>query len=130
MSFDTRITRLLGIEYPILQGGMRWAARAELAVAVGNAGGMGFISAHTLATPAELAAEIDKIRGATDRPFGVNLTLLAANSGSTMTGTRGRSSIERYLQWRRREAIRRNSSSNSNAPASKFCINARPYVMR
>jgi Nitronate monooxygenase len=45
MRFRTRITELLGIDYPILQGGMRWAARAELAAAVGEAGGMGFISA-------------------------------------------------------------------------------------
>jgi nitronate monooxygenase len=86
MTFDTRITRMLGIDYPILQGGMRWAARAELAIAVGRAGGMGFVSAHTLATPAELAIEIDKVRAATDRPFGVNLTLLAANSGLDYDG--------------------------------------------
>ena len=42
MAFRTRITELLGIDYPIVQGGMRWAARAELAAAVGNAGGIGF----------------------------------------------------------------------------------------
>ena len=58
VTFDTRITRLLGIDYPIVQGGMRWAARAELAAAVGNAGGIGFISAHTQPTPEDLAREI------------------------------------------------------------------------
>ena len=86
MKFDTRITRLLGIDYPILQGGMRWAARAELAAAVGKAGGMGFISAHTQPTPAKLADEIDRVRALCDRPFGVNLTLLAANSGLDYDG--------------------------------------------
>ena len=52
-----RITELLGIEYPIIQGGMRWVARAELAAAVGNAGGLGFISAHTHASADALARE-------------------------------------------------------------------------
>ncbi|MBB5447506.1 NAD(P)H-dependent flavin oxidoreductase YrpB (nitropropane dioxygenase family) [Paraburkholderia sp. WSM4177] len=47
--YVNRITELLGIQYPIIQGGMRWVARAELAAAVGNSGGLGFISAHRLA---------------------------------------------------------------------------------
>src|SRR3979411_1123190 len=51
VKFDTRFTRLLGIEYPIVQGGMRWAARAELAAAVGNPGGIGFLFPQTPPTP-------------------------------------------------------------------------------
>ncbi len=74
--FATRITELLGIEYPILQGGMRWVARAELAAAVANAGGIGFISAHTQPTAADLAREIARARELTQRPIGVNLTIL------------------------------------------------------
>ena len=82
----TRFTDLLGIRYPIVQGGMRWVARAELAAAVGNAGGIGFISAHTQPTPADLAKEIARTRALTDKPFGVNLTLLAANTGFDYDG--------------------------------------------
>jgi NAD(P)H-dependent flavin oxidoreductase YrpB (nitropropane dioxygenase family) len=72
----TRITELLGIEYPIVQGGMQWVATAELAAAVSNAGGLGLISALTQPTPAALADEILRCRELTDRPFGVNLTIL------------------------------------------------------
>src|SRR5260370_31242189 len=86
MKFKSRITELLGIDYPILQGGMRWAARAELAAAVGEAGGMGFISAHTQPTPQALVAEIDRARALTPRPFGVNMTILAANTGLDYAG--------------------------------------------
>jgi len=84
--FKTRITELLGIDYPILQGGMRWAARAELAAAVANAGGIGFISAHTQPTPADLEKEITKARSLTPKPIGVNLTLLPANTGLDYDG--------------------------------------------
>ncbi|MBB5465143.1 nitronate monooxygenase [Paraburkholderia sp. CI2] len=79
--YVNRITELLGIQYPIIQGGMRWVARAELAAAVGNAGGLGFISAHTHASADALAREIDRVRSLTDKPFGVNLTVLGANVG-------------------------------------------------
>lgn len=84
--FKTRITDLLGIDYPILQGGMRWAARAELAAAVANAGGIGFMSAHTQTTPRDLEAEIAKARSLTAKPIGVNLTLLPANTGLDYDG--------------------------------------------
>lgn len=84
--FRTRITELLGIDYPILQGGMRWAARAELAAAVANAGGIGFMSAHTMPTAKDLEAEIRKARSLTSRPIGVNLTLLPANTGLDYDG--------------------------------------------
>lgn len=81
-----RITDLLGIDYPIIQGGMRWVARAELAAAVGNAGGLGFISAHTHASADALAREIDQVRALSDKPFGVNLTLLGSNAGLDYDG--------------------------------------------
>jgi nitronate monooxygenase len=74
--FKTRVTELFGIKYPIIQGGMQWVARAELAAAVSNAGGLGILSALTFPTPEELAAEIRKARGLTDKPFGVNVTFL------------------------------------------------------
>jgi nitronate monooxygenase len=86
MTFRTRITELLGIDYPIVQGGMRWAARAPLAAAVSNAGGLGTISAHTQPTRAALAAEIAHTRELTDKPFGVNLTILPANTGFDYDG--------------------------------------------
>ncbi|MGB7980238.1 MAG: nitronate monooxygenase family protein [Candidatus Nanopelagicales bacterium] len=72
----TRITDLLGIEHPIIQGGMHYVGFAELAAAVSNAGGLGIITGLTQRTPEDLAAEIAKCRALTDRPFGVNLTFL------------------------------------------------------
>ena len=72
----TRITELLGIEYPIVQGGMMWVGRAELASAVSNAGGLGILTALTQPTPDDLAKEIERCRAMTDKPFGVNLTIL------------------------------------------------------
>jgi nitronate monooxygenase len=71
-----RITEMLGIRYPIIQGGMQWVGRAELASAVSNAGGLGILTALTQPTPAALADEIARCRSMTDRPFGVNLTIL------------------------------------------------------
>lgn len=72
----TRITELLGIRYPIIQGGMQWVGTAELAAAVSNAGGLGILTALTQPTPEALSREIDRCRGMTDQPFGVNLTIL------------------------------------------------------
>jgi NAD(P)H-dependent flavin oxidoreductase YrpB (nitropropane dioxygenase family) len=72
----TLITKLLGIRYPIIQGGMMWVGRAELAAAVSNAGGLGIVTALTQPTPEALAQEIERCREFTDRPFGVNLTIL------------------------------------------------------
>ena len=72
----TKITEMLGIEYPIIQGGMQWVGRAELASAVSNAGGLGILTALTQPTPADLAKEIERCKGMTSKPFGVNLTLL------------------------------------------------------
>jgi NADH:quinone reductase (non-electrogenic) len=72
----TRITELLGIEHPIVQGGMHYVGLAELAAAVSNAGGLGIITALTQKSPADLAKEIERCHGMTDKPFGVNLTFL------------------------------------------------------
>jgi NAD(P)H-dependent flavin oxidoreductase YrpB (nitropropane dioxygenase family) len=74
--FKTRITEFFGIERPIVQGGLMWIARAELAAAVANAGGIGFMTALTHPEPEGLRAEIRKCRDLTDKPFGVNLTFL------------------------------------------------------
>ncbi|MGD9659767.1 MAG: NAD(P)H-dependent flavin oxidoreductase [Porticoccaceae bacterium] len=76
MAIKNAFTQLLGIEHPIVQGGMMWVGRAELAAAVSNAGGLGIITALTQPTPDELRREIDRCRTLTDKPFGVNLTIL------------------------------------------------------
>jgi len=72
----TAVTELFGIERPIVQGGLMWIAKAELAAAVANAGGIGFMTALTFEKPEALRAEIRKCRQMTDKPFGVNLTFL------------------------------------------------------
>jgi NAD(P)H-dependent flavin oxidoreductase YrpB (nitropropane dioxygenase family) len=72
----TRITEMLGVEYPIIQGGMQWVGRAELASAVSNAGAFGILTALTQPSPEALASEIARCRELTDKPFGVNLTIL------------------------------------------------------
>ncbi len=71
----TRVTELLGIEHPIIQGGMAWVATHELASAVSNAGGLGIIGAG--GAPAEwVRDQIKKAKEATDKPFGVNIMLM------------------------------------------------------
>ena len=72
----TRITELFGIEHPIIQGGMHYVGYAELVAAVSNAGGLGIITALTQPTPEDLAREIRRCREMTEKPFGVNLTIL------------------------------------------------------
>ena len=76
----TRITEMLGVEHPIVQGGMHYVGFAELAAAVSNAGGFGIITGLTQPTPEDLAKEIARCRGMTDKPFGVNLTILPSFS--------------------------------------------------
>jgi NAD(P)H-dependent flavin oxidoreductase YrpB (nitropropane dioxygenase family) len=71
---------LVGIEHPIVQGGMMWVGRAELAAAVSNAGGLGIVTALTQPTPDDLRREIERCRALTSRPFGVNLTILPSVS--------------------------------------------------
>jgi nitronate monooxygenase len=72
----TRLTELLDIDHPIVQGGMQRVSTAELVAAVANAGALGFLTALTQPTPEALAAEVERTRSMTDRPFGVNLTIL------------------------------------------------------
>lgn len=72
----TRITELLGIEYPVIQGGMAWVAEANLAAAVSKAGGLGLIGAAS--APAEWVREqIREVKRQTDKPFGVNIMLMS-----------------------------------------------------
>ncbi len=78
MALTTRVTQLLGIEHPVVQGGMMWVGRAELVAAVSNAGGLGILTALTQPSPDALRREIDRVRTLTDRPFAVNLTILPA----------------------------------------------------
>ncbi|MET8219838.1 NAD(P)H-dependent flavin oxidoreductase [Streptomyces hirsutus] len=73
---STRFTELFGVTHPLVQGGMQWVGRAELVAAVANAGALGFITALTQPTPQDLTREIERCRTMTDRPFGVNLTIL------------------------------------------------------
>jgi NADH:quinone reductase (non-electrogenic) len=76
MALKTKFTETFGVEHPIAQGGMQWVGRADLVAAVANAGALGFLTALTQPTPADLAREIDRTREMTDKPFGVNLTIL------------------------------------------------------
>ena len=105
----TKITELLNIEYPVIQGGMAWVADYHLAAAVSNAGGLGLIGAG--AAPASFVKEqIEKCRALTDKPFGVNLMLMKpaadeiaeviATSGVKVVTT-GAGSPEKYMKmWK------------------------------
>ncbi|MFD4264469.1 NAD(P)H-dependent flavin oxidoreductase [Rhodococcus sp. NPDC058481] len=104
----TRFTEAFGIEHPIVAGGMMWVGRAELVAAVANAGALGFITALTQPTPEDLVREIARCRDMTDKPFGVNLTILPSiapppyaeyrqaivDSGITIVETAGSSPAE------------------------------------
>ena len=80
---NTRLCELLGIEYPVIQGGMAWVATAELAAAVSNGGGLGLIAAG--GAPAEVVREeIKKCRSLTDKPFGVNVMLMSPFADEVM----------------------------------------------
>src|SRR5690606_1550635 len=101
----TRFTKEFGVRHPVVCGGMTAVGTADLIAAVANAGGLGFLTALTQPTPEALAKEIDRCRDMTDRPFGVNLTILpsidpipydeyrdaAIESGITLFETAGRS---------------------------------------
>ncbi|NWF27276.1 nitronate monooxygenase [Streptomyces sp. PKU-EA00015] len=76
----TRFTDLFGVDHPVVQGGMQWVARAELVAAVAESGALGMLSALTQPTPEALVKEIARCRDLTDKPFGVNLTVLPAIS--------------------------------------------------
>jgi len=79
-TFKTKLTEMCGIQHPIIQGGMHYVGYAEMAAAVSNAGGLGIITALTVAQPPRgaeaLRDEIRKCRALTSKPFGVNITLL------------------------------------------------------
>ena len=74
--FETRLTQLLGIKYPIIQGGLQWLATAQLASAVSEAGGLGIISGLTFPDQDSLRKEIRRMKELTKKPFGVNLSML------------------------------------------------------
>lgn len=78
MTFSTRFTQMFNVAHPIVQGGMQWVGRAELAAAVANAGGLGMITALTQPTPEALVKEVLRTREMTDGRFGVNVTVLPA----------------------------------------------------
>ncbi|MBU3752042.1 MAG: nitronate monooxygenase, partial [Mycobacterium sp.] len=80
MRIRTPLTRLVGIEHPVVQTGMGWVAGARLVSATANAGGLGILAAATM-TIDELATAIAKVKAATDRPFGVNIRADAADAG-------------------------------------------------
>lgn len=115
----TRFTETFGIEHPIVQGGMMWVGRAELAAAVSEAGGLGIITALTQPSPADLVREVERTRALTDKPFGVNLTILPSinpppydeyrqaiiDSGVTIVETAG-SSPEVHMDAFRAHGIR------------------------
>ncbi|WP_299196263.1 nitronate monooxygenase family protein [uncultured Erythrobacter sp.] len=72
----TAITEMFGIQHPIIQGGMHYVGFAEMAAAVSNAGGLGIITGLTQGTPEKLSNEIARCKDMTDKPFGVNITIL------------------------------------------------------
>jgi len=74
--FETKLTKLLGIQYPIIQGGLQWLATSQLASAVSEAGGLGIISSLSFPDRESLRKEIRRMRELTDKPFGVNLSML------------------------------------------------------
>jgi NADH:quinone reductase (non-electrogenic) len=76
MPFQTRVTELLGIEHPIIMGGMTGVGTPELAAAVSNAGGLGMIAIHNAGSPEQGRQWIRHLRTLTSKPFGVNLTIL------------------------------------------------------
>ncbi len=76
MAIKTRFTEMFGVEAPITCGGMTRVGKAELIAAVANAGALGFLTALTPGSPELLVKEIQKTRDLTDKPFGINLTIL------------------------------------------------------
>ena len=116
--FKTWVTETLGIKYPIIQGAMLWLSQAELASAVSNAGGLGIIGAGSFFTAEEFQQEIRKMKDLTDKPFGVNITLMptrrevdwgeyfgaAIEEGVNIIETSGRSP-EPYVEWLKQSEV-------------------------
>jgi len=122
----TRFTELVGVEHPIVQGGMQWVGRAELVAAVANAGALGFITALTQPTPDDLTREIARCRGLTDKPFGVNLTssvdqataLRGISSGISRAGHQDRRDCRQQAAGTVTEFKKHRHVVGTNAPAS------------
>ena len=118
MAIQTRFTKEFGIEHPIVQGGMQWVGYAEMVAPVANAGGLGFLTALTQPTPEDLAKEIARTKEMTDKPFGVNLTILPAIKPPPYAEYR-QAIIEGSRSSRQRATSRRNISTISNSMASR-----------
>ncbi|MDY2818927.1 MAG: enoyl-[acyl-carrier-protein] reductase FabK [Hominisplanchenecus sp.] len=113
-NMKTRVTKLLGIEYPIIQGGMAWVAEHRLAAAVSEAGGFGIIGAAN--APAEwVREEIRKAKELTDKPFGVNIMLLSQHAEEiakvvaeegVKAVTTGAGNPEKYMEMWKNAGIR------------------------
>ncbi len=84
--FQTRVTQLLGIQHPIIQGGLQWLATADLASAVSEAGGLGTISSLSFADRGSLKGEIRRMKDLTRKPFAVNLSMLPELTKGDRTG--------------------------------------------
>ena len=84
MFVSNKVTQLLKIKYPVVQGGMAWGADADLAAAVSNGGGLGIIAAGNM-PPEILEAELVKVRRMTDMPFGLNIMLLSPTWQDALT---------------------------------------------
>ena len=126
----TRFTEMFGVEHPIVQGGMQWVGRAELVSAVANAGALGFLTGLTQPTPEDLAKEIARCRGMTDKPFGVNLTILP-----TIKPVPYDQYMDAIINPASRSSkppatIPRSTSRSSSRRASRSSINARRCGMR
>ena len=76
--FETKITRMLGIKYPIIGGNMMWISNADFVAAVSNAGGLGILNSIMHPSKEEFAAAIDRVRELTDQPFAVNINFFPA----------------------------------------------------
>ena len=110
----TRITEMFGVDTPIVMGGMTGVGYGPLVAAVANGGGLGFITAHMFPTAEALEAEIKRTREATDKPFGVNLTILPSfnpipydeyrraiiENGVKVVETAGRSPVEHMADFK------------------------------
>ena len=108
--FQTRITEMFGIRYPIICGGLYWVGRAELIAAVANAGGLGFMAAATFQNLDALRAEIRKARDLTDGPIGLNINLFPALRPQPIEAWVEIAWRRRYQWWRHLVAARRGSS--------------------
>jgi nitronate monooxygenase len=125
----TRFTEMFGVQAPITCGGMTRVGKAELIAAVANAGALGFITAHSAGKPEDLAKELKKCREMTDKPFGVNLTILPSitpipydeyreaiiEGGIKIVETAGNNLASR--SWKRRATIRSRTCRVSRKPA-------------